>query len=273
MHSSLRSLRIADLELFITAAHLENLSKAALVRHISQSAASVAIQRVERAFGRPLCFHEKRSFQLTPEGHSLLPKAEKWLKQLQETLLEEERQPIRLATTGGIARVVVPAVLPFETIDLLLRRPDQAYEAVIRGEADLAFVPDNALWTGVSCLEVGGGFFQLYSKMPSPEIRPVLLPENQIEVLSLLQKWTHFSPHPLAIKARIPSWSLIADICSTSEDVGFLPDFLGKKSELKPVLWQPQPSAYRILALHKVQPASLLYERIQKITDLCRPCF
>jgi len=41
--SCLRDLRIADLELFITAAQLKNLSKAALFHHISQSAASAAL--------------------------------------------------------------------------------------------------------------------------------------------------------------------------------------------------------------------------------------
>ncbi|MBS0648534.1 MAG: hypothetical protein JSS10_04825 [Verrucomicrobia bacterium] len=39
---SLRDLRIADLELFITAAHLRNLGQAATLHHLSQSAASAA---------------------------------------------------------------------------------------------------------------------------------------------------------------------------------------------------------------------------------------
>ena len=51
--SSLKNLRIADLDLFITAALLKNLGKAASLHHLSQSAASAAIQRVEVAFGRP----------------------------------------------------------------------------------------------------------------------------------------------------------------------------------------------------------------------------
>ena len=49
---SLRDLRIADLDLFVTAAHLKNLGQAATLHHLSQSGASAAIQRVEAAFAR-----------------------------------------------------------------------------------------------------------------------------------------------------------------------------------------------------------------------------
>ena len=45
----LSHLRISDLELFITAAHLKSLSKAASFHNLSQSAASTAILRVEAA--------------------------------------------------------------------------------------------------------------------------------------------------------------------------------------------------------------------------------
>ncbi len=108
----LRDLRIADLDLFIAAAHLKNLGRAAALHHLSQSAASVAIQRVEKAFGRPLCAHERRQFRLTKEGQLLLPRAESWLRHLRETIVTQEPLPIRLVTTHAIARVCFPAVLP-----------------------------------------------------------------------------------------------------------------------------------------------------------------
>ncbi len=72
-------------------------------------------------------------------------------------------------------------------------------------------------------------------------------------VLRLIQKWNQTHEIPLEIKARIPSWSLIADICSCSTDVGFLPDFLAKRVDLHPVSWQPTPSRYRLLALYRAK--------------------
>ncbi len=249
--ASLKDLRIADLDLFITAAHFKSLGQAAALHHLSQSAASTAITRVEAAFGRELCTHERRQFRLTKEGELLLVRAEKWLKDLRESVSKEEALPIRLATTRAMARVCILAVLPHESIDLKLVRPDAAYAKVLRGEADVALVLDNAPWEGVTATEIGKGCFQLYSRQKNPPKAPVLLPEDQIEVLTLQQRWQEKYNQPLPIKARLPSWSLIADICSDTEEVGFLPDFLALQAHLKPVSWQPAPSSYRVLALHR----------------------
>jgi hypothetical protein len=65
------------------------------------------------------------------------------------------------------------------------------------------------------------------------------------------------------VKSRIPSWSLIAAICSETNEVGFLPEFLAKKHQLYPVCWQPTPTKYRILAIHKSNEH--LQKRFQKI--------
>jgi DNA-binding transcriptional LysR family regulator len=250
-HGSLRHLRIADLELFITAAHFKNLGQAAALHHLSQSAASAAIQRVEAAFGRSLCTHEKRQFRLTMEGLLLLPRAEKWVKNLRDTVATQDPLPIRIATTHAIARVAIPTILTIETIELKLMRPDRAYGAILRDEADVALVLDNAPWEGVIATEIGKGCFQLYSAQLDLPRSPVLLPEDQIEVLTLQQRWQQVYNQPLLVKARLPSWSLIADICSHSTEVGFLPDFLAAQCKLHPISWQPTPSRYRMLALYR----------------------
>lgn len=271
-HSSLRDLRIADLELFITAAHLKSLGKAAAFHHLSQSAASSAILRVEAAFGLPLCEHERRQFKLTEEGKRLLPRAESWLRSLKESVAAEEKQPIRLATTHAIARVAIPAIWSTELVDLILLRPDQAYAAILRDEADIALVLDNAPWEGVIATEVGEGYFQLYSSREDVNICPILLPEDQIEVLTLQQRWSQAYGRPLAIKARLPSWSLIADLCATSKEVGFLPDFLAQQLNLFPVPWQPMPSHYRLLALHK-RGGEAFQERIEPLLSEWKKVF
>jgi DNA-binding transcriptional LysR family regulator len=261
---SLRDLRIADVDLFVATAHLKNLGKAAALHHLSQSAASSAIHRVEQAFGRPLCTHERRQWQLTKEGQLLLPRVENWLRTLRETVATQETSPIRLATTHAIARVCISSVLALESVDLKLMRPDSAYGAILRDEADIALVLDNAPWEGVVATEIGKGKFQLYSTQKTAPQGAVLLPEDQIEVLTLQQRWQQLHGQPLAVKARLPSWSLIADICSSSAEIGFLPDFLAQQAGLHPVAWQPSPSRYRILALYRnTTPA--FQERLDKL--------
>jgi DNA-binding transcriptional LysR family regulator len=251
LESSLRSLRVADVELFITAAHLKNLGKSALFHHLSQSATSTAIQRVEAAFGVPLCTHEKRQFRLTREGQLLFPLLENWVKQLRDLIISKDQIPLRLVTTHAIAQIAVPALLSLDHIDFKHMRPDNAYAAILHDEADLALVLDNSPWKGVIAAEIGSGHFQLYSSDKEAALNPVLLPEDQMEVLSLQQSWQQVHGYPLPVKCRIPSWSLIANICAESKEIGFLPDFLAKKFNLYPVLWQPATSQYRVLAIYR----------------------
>ncbi|HQS84580.1 MAG: hypothetical protein B7Y25_01615 [Alphaproteobacteria bacterium 16-39-46] len=272
MNTILRHLRIADLELFVTTMHLKNLSKAAQFHNLSQSAASAAIMRVEAAFGRELCHHEKRQFRLTHEGNVLIPRIEDWLKQFREKIAITQDLPLRLVTTNAIARVILPKILPAESVALQIMRPGGAYAAVLKDEADIAIVPDNDTWKGISSLEIGVGSFGLYSSRQDAPLSPILLPEDQIEVLTFMQRWHKMYNAPIEIKARIPSWSLIADLCSGSEDVGFLPDFLARKAQLHPVLWQPPVAQFRMLALYRSSD-DRFQKRLKKLTDLCGEVF
>lgn len=247
---SLKNLRIADVEILITAAHRNNLGKSAALHHLSQSATSTAVQRVEAAFGIPLCTHEKRRFRLTREGQLLLPRLEQWLRQLRELIVAKDQVPIRLATTHAIAQVVILPLLSDGQIEFKSMRPDKAYAAVLASEADLAIVLDNAPWKGVAATELGKGHFCLYSRNPQAPLKSVLLPEEQLEVVALQHKWQQVYGIPLPLKSRIPSWSLIASICAQTDEIGFLPDFLARQFNLHPVSWQPKPSSYRALAIY-----------------------
>ena len=267
----LKHLRIADVELFLTAAHFKNLGKAAEIHHLSQSAASTAIQRVEQALGLPLCTHEKRQFRLTQEGSTSLPRLEKWVRDLHDIFAQTAEAPLRLVTTHAIAQIILPQLINVENIDFQHLRPDLAYAAILRGEADVAIVLDNAPWKGVIATEVRSGVFQLYSKEENAPLQPVILPEEQMEVLNFEQSWSQVYQEPVPLKARIPSWSLIATICADAQVVGFLPDFLGEKFDLHPVSWQPIPSNYRMLAIYRPQ-GERTQTRIDGLLDLLTTC-
>lgn len=270
--NTLKNLRIADLELFITAARLKSLGKAAKFHYLSQSAASAVIQRVEFAFGTLLCKHEKRQFKLTREGELLLPKAESWLKNLKETVAKKEKAPIRMATTQALARVLVPSAIVLDKIELKLMRPDRAYRSLLQDESDVVICLDNALWEGAQAYELGITSFQLYSTDKDAKPNAVLIPEDQMEVLNFQQKWQELHNEPLPIKARLPSWSLIYDICKDSKEIGFLPCFLTLRSNLLPVSEQPKASKYRILALYR-NPEITIEKRLKALFKVWRAIF
>lgn len=264
MENSLKNLRIADLEIFISAARMHNLGRAAATHHLSQSAASTAIQRVETAFHVKLCTHERRQFRLTREGQVLLPKMEAVVRQVRDLITASDEPVIRMVTTHAIAQVAVPSLLPISKIDFNYMRPDHAYAAILQKEADIALVLDNSPWKGVVAAEVGKGHFQLYCRNKEIGLKPILLPEDQMEVLYLQQAWIQVHGYALPVKTRIPSWSLIGQICESSDEIGFLPDFIAKKYGLHPVLWQPTPSPYRVLAIHR-GGENQLHERLKLI--------
>jgi len=272
LENSLKNLRVADVELFITAAHMKSLGKSALFHHLSQSAASTGVQRVEAAFGVLLCTHEKRQFRLTREGQILFPRLENWIKQLKNLIISKDQIPLRLVTTHAISQIAVPALLSIDKIDFKHMRPDHAYAAILHDEADIALVLDNAPWKGVIAAEVGKGSFKLYSKAQEASLKPVLLPEDQMEVLSLQQSWQQVHGYSIPVKARIPSWSLIANICADTDEIGFLPDFLANKFHLHPVLWQPATSQYRVLAIYR-NTGKHLQERFDKLLHELRKVF
>jgi len=270
LESSLKNLRVADVELFITAAHMKNLGKSASFHHLSQSATSTAVQRVEAAFGVPLCTHEKRQFRLTREGQILFPRLENWIKQLKDLIISKNQIPIRLVTTHAIAQIAVPALLSIDHIDFKHMRPDHAYAAILHDEADVALVLDNSPWKGVIAAEIGRGHFQLYCRDKEAPLKPVLLPEDQMEVLSLKQSWHQVHGYSIPVKSCIPSWSLIANVCASTTEIGFLPDFLAKKFHLHPVLWQPATSQYRVLAIYRNTGKHLQERYDQLISELRR---
>jgi len=268
MIPTLSNLRIADLELFVTAARLSHLGQAASTHHTSQSAASAAIQRVEAAFQCDLCTHEKRHFALTKEGVHLLPQIEEWISSIKETFAKKETSPLKIATTHAIARAYISPILTHERIELTLCRPDIAYGTILQNKTDIALVPDNALWEGVLRDEIDRGTFQLYATEKKAKVENgILLPEDQIEVLKFQQRWQELYDKPIPIKARIPSWSLIADICQRSKEIGFLPDFLTHDTNLVPVLKQPSSCTYRLLALYK-NTGKLFLKRLNTLLTL-----
>jgi len=203
IENSLKNLRIADLEIFISASRMKNLGKAALAQHLSQSAASAAIQRVEAAFRADLCTHERRQFRLTREGQVLLPKFEEVVGKVRDLISSNDQPSIRLVTTHAIAGVAVPSLLSLSKIDFKHMRPDQAYAAILQTEADMALVLDNSPWKGVVAAEVGKGHFQLYCSNKDVPLKPVLLPEDQMEVLFLQQTWLQVHGYSLPIKSRM----------------------------------------------------------------------
>ncbi len=227
-----------------------NMNKAATLQ-----AASTAIHTLGHLL---YAAQEFRKFRLTTKEELFIsPCIETWMRCLSPPPTETF-PPIKIVTSHSIAKTILPLSIKLDTLELLLMEPSAAHRAIIKGTADIAIVLDSpSISEGVFSTEIGKGYFQLYSLHTSPQPVPILIPDNSAETLPFLHKWRQTNSYPLNIKARFPNWALIADVCLYSNEVGLLPDFLATHTPLHPVSWQPIPSPYRLLVLHRKQNARM----------------
>ena len=73
-----------QLEVFLAAAHFQNITKAANSLAMSQSAASSALKDIESQFDLPLFDRIGKRLQLNEQGRLIRPKAEQLLEQAKE---------------------------------------------------------------------------------------------------------------------------------------------------------------------------------------------
>ncbi len=109
---------LAQLRYFVTSAEMGNISIAAQQLHASQSAVSMAIQRLEKHLNTTLFFrHRTKGVSLTPSGRVLLDDAKALLAQAQDMLNRsrgwqgETSGMLNVAVLRSVAPNLVPAVL------------------------------------------------------------------------------------------------------------------------------------------------------------------
>ncbi len=144
---------IQALKAFITVVESGSFSAAADRLHITQPAVTKRIQGLESQLGAPLFDRFQRRIVLTEAGRVLLPRAQDALLQLSRAELEIQNLSgivggtLALATSHHIGLHRLPEVLRhytrrFPEVDLQLQfmESEKAYEAILNGDVELAFV-------------------------------------------------------------------------------------------------------------------------------------
>lgn len=194
-----RNLDMALLRSFVSVADHLNMTVAGRALHLTQSAISQHIAKLESQFGA-LFFREKRTIRLTPEGERLLGKVRQ-LVLLNDELWSEVNQThmqgtIRLGAPYDLVGTWLPPILksfsqhfPQVDIELICLASPELKSAVTDGMIDLALVEepvgkgegeclavDQLVWVGAK-----GGCAYLKSPLPvsmvaqSCAFRPVVL--------------------------------------------------------------------------------------------------
>ena len=200
-----RHLDLDLLRTFVAVAEQRSMTAAANVRHLTQSAVSQHIKRLEDMVGHQLVDRERRNLGLTPTGERLLAKAVRLLAQNDEIWADlVESRPRGSVRLGVALDLIGPLVAPllktyadaYPDVELHLKctSSTELKAALQRGELDVAIVEeafgshsgeclrtDRLVWTGAK-----GGSAHLKSPLPLSMVvdtcafRPV--------VVELLQK-------------------------------------------------------------------------------------
>ncbi|OON64203.1 LysR family transcriptional regulator [Massilia sp. KIM] len=148
-------MNLADLRVFVCVARHDSLHAAAQELHLTPSAVSKSLRRLEEDVGLPLFDRSARQLVLNDSGKQLLPQARTLLE-----LAEKARIDLQGERAGLDCRIGGPAVLLWRHADAmaqaLLPYPSarlhlkavfegDALAALARGELDAALVTDEAL--------------------------------------------------------------------------------------------------------------------------------
>lgn len=140
---------LRQMEVFEAVARLGSVSAAAGEVALSQSAASLAVQDLERALNVPLFNRHRKQLTLNENGRRLLPQAKTLLAQARE--IEQEGEDLsgvlRIATTGIISGYALPVICgrflaahPDVQIKLTILPEPEIIEGVENMVHDLGFI-------------------------------------------------------------------------------------------------------------------------------------
>jgi DNA-binding transcriptional LysR family regulator len=147
----LDDLDVASIRLFLTAAELGSVSKAATRHGMTQPSATARIQKLERTLGLQLLARGPTGSAVTPDGQQIIPGCQSLvaaaaaLTEGARVLQEQAAPTLRLAATADVAAHLIPqwvADEPFEglTIDLIEAETADVAAMVRNGQADLGLL-------------------------------------------------------------------------------------------------------------------------------------
>ena len=142
-----------DYEVFNTVVEQGSFNKASRILHVTPSAVSHIIAKLEEDFGFPLLYRNRTGIALTPDGEKMLPSIKEIL-QCNEQLNQEisdlngvSNGIVRIATISSVAKSWLPSIVkgfkeehPNVTVRISQGSYNEVADWINSGSADLAFV-------------------------------------------------------------------------------------------------------------------------------------
>lgn len=234
---------IYHLRYFLDAASLGSVAAAAKKNHVSQSAVSQAIKKLEDSMDCSLIFHNKNQFKLSQEGLAAVESIKNILDSVSQMKTkiagakEEVEGPLSFATLRSLALVLLPNVMnsllknyPKMQPVLKIGHTKNILEQVVSGEIEVGLVVDNRAISGVHKHVLHEGRFRFVvgaSYLDNVKNMGFLTTEEKPGVNELRKIYKdRYKKSQAKIAMIVESWEVIARFASSGLGIGMIPDFV-----------------------------------------------
>ena len=163
-------MRLRHIEVFHAVMQAGTISGAAQLLHVTQPAATKALQHCELQLGMPLFDRVRGKLDPTPEAQRLFIEIDKLhrdlvsIRRLAANLKSGEAEHVRLVTTPALATAIVPAAMPAwceafprARCSLATHHTREIVSALLLGEADVALSLQDPRHPGIKAEVIAGG--------------------------------------------------------------------------------------------------------------------
>lgn len=257
-------INLTYLKCFYDAALMGSISESARRNHVSQSAVSQAIAKLEKALRVPLCLHQRQHFKLTIEGEIVFERAKAVFsstRQLRDALDQHYKQPkmpVHFVTTHSIGLSVLPNFIsdfkrtyPDIEIHFQFGGLTQIKGWLKQGIAEFALVlqSPHVLEYQLACLYDGkfGLFKHKREKRPLKVLGAYVEHKDGMMVPEFQTAYRDLLDEEMPIAAELNSWEFIARTMETSQGYGLIPDIITLNGRYPFLLPLPEPALFYTL--------------------------
>jgi DNA-binding transcriptional LysR family regulator len=228
---------LMHMKFFFDAARNKSVTTAAKQNHVSQSALSQGIQKLEQDLGVDLTIHKKNRFKLTDEGEVVLKHAGKIfgdIKHLQENLQDLKGKiagTITLACTNSLARFFIPKPLiqtkkKYPDLKVNFHRGSIKFilQSLKEETVDFAIVLDDAVFSPFDKKILSKGEFNIYTKKGDIKEGVYVDQQENPEVLYFKKKIPM-----LKIIDELSGWGMVEEFVKQGVGPGIMPSFMESK--------------------------------------------
>lgn len=275
-------LNLLYLKYFCDAVRSGSISTAARLNHVSQSAVSQGIAKLEKDLQSTLISHQPNRFKVTEEGKLLFESAKSVFQAIQrceDDISGDKAVTINIACTHSFAFYCLPKKIKLAQkklshirLNVRLGQYFAIKEMIKKGVVDFGLLIDNDNLSSFDCYPIQDGEYRLWvsDKAARPHELPFLLDnEERVETNLLKQRYRELNKKELPVLMEVSSWAVIARLVQEGVGIGLAPDYIAQEtSGIKAILPKLNPGRYTLHAVFEKNNPPSRYA--QSVIDLLR---